>query len=353
MLGADPRLTHDQQEQVATLEQAGRHLLSIVNDLLDLAKVDAGKLELDYRPFSVRRFVDGCASLLQATADAKNVSLDIDVGADAPAGIRGDETRLRQILLNLLSNAIRFSPTGGSVRVRVRGRPAGLWLAVIDSGPGVPPEKQGLLFQDYAQLDPLTAREFGGSGLGLAISAALARAMGGRIGYEPRPEQGSLFWVELPFRVADEPDPAALEPSGEVVHRRGSECVLVVDDMPSNRLLMKAMLERAGFAVRLAEGGAEAVFSVAAGGIDLVLMDVQMPEVDGLEATRRIRNLAGPAADVPVIALTADVMSEHIQACLDVGMAGHVSKPVEWSKLVAEINRVVTRQPARWPSTAG
>jgi signal transduction histidine kinase/CheY-like chemotaxis protein len=344
VLAADRRLTTEQREQAVTLEQAGRHLLSLVNDLLDLAKIGAGKLELAIRPFAIRAVLNSCVSLLRATADARRISLHVDIAQDVPRRFEGDETRIRQLLLNLLSNAIKFSSAGMRVTVRVRAPAAGLRIEVIDNGPGVPPDKRNQLFQDYAQLDPLIARQFGGSGLGLAISAALVRAMQGRIGYEPgRQGQGSLFWIEVPLPEAG-PEPevvAEAESAAEATRPDRSGCILVVDDMPSNRLFMRTMLERAGYAVQLASGGAQAVDTVSKGGIDLVLMDVRMPDVNGFEATRRIRDLAGPAAHVPVVALTADAMPQQVQACLDAGMSGHVAKPVERADLMAEIGRVI------------
>jgi signal transduction histidine kinase/CheY-like chemotaxis protein len=344
VLAADRRLTPEHHEQAVTLEQAGRHLLSLVNDLLDLAKIGAGKLDLYIRPFEIEAILDGCISLLRAMADARRISVAVDTAQNVPSHFEGDETRVRQVLLNLLSNAIKFSPDGMSVTVRVQAPVQGLRVEVIDSGPGVPPDKRGLLFHDYAQLDPLVARQFGGSGLGLAISAALVRAMQGRIGHEPGPGgQGSTFWIEVPLPAISgpEPDHAETESPAVAMPPGRSGCILVADDMASNRLLMRVMLEQAGYEVRLAAGGLEAIEAVADGGIDVVLMDVHMPDMNGFEATRRICNLPGQAANVPVLAITADVLPEHLQACLDAGMSGHVAKPVERADLIAKIEGVI------------
>jgi signal transduction histidine kinase/ActR/RegA family two-component response regulator len=343
VLAEDEGFTSKQREQVETLEQAGRHLLSLVNDVLDLAKIDAGKFDLESRPFAVQSLATGCLSLLRATADARRISLELDIDPDVPRAVEGDETRMRQVLLNLLSNAVKFSPSDGRVAVRVQTRLAVLRLEIIDNGPGVPREKRDMLFQDYVQLDPVAAHRLGGSGLGLAISAALVRAMGGRIGWEAGPGgEGSLFWVEVPVRrSATEPPGLAAEGIRVTAPPVRAGRILVVDDMPSNRFLMSAMLERAGHSVQLASGGAEAIELLTRSEVDLVLMDVRMPEMSGFEAARRIRSIAGPVAQVPLLAVTADVLPEKIQACLDAGMNGYISKPVERMTLLAEIDRLL------------
>ena len=254
VLAEDEGFTSKQREQVETLEQAGRHLLSLVNDVLDLAKIDAGKFDLESRPFAVQSLATGCLSLLRATADARRISLELDIDPDVPRAVEGDETRMRQVLLNLLSNAVKFSPSDGRVVVRVQTRLGVLRLEIIDNGPGVPREKRDMLFQDYVQLDPVAAHRLGGSGLGLAISAALVRAMGGRIGWEAGPGgEGSVFWVEVPVRrSATEPPGLAAEGIRVTAPPVRAGRILVVDDMPSNRFLMSAMLERAGHSVQLA-----------------------------------------------------------------------------------------------------
>jgi signal transduction histidine kinase/ActR/RegA family two-component response regulator len=346
VLARDPRLTADQREQAATLERAGRHLLAVANDVLDLGTVEAGKLRLRRGPVELLPFMEGCTSLVQPQAEAKGIVLRHGLAEDAPNMVLGGETRLRQMVLNLLSNAVKFTPEGGEVRLHAlrRGPAGGLRLEVSDTGPGIPPDRRELLFRDFTQLEPSPGQEFGGAGLGLAISAALAKAMGGHIGCTTAPDgQGSLFWLELPLEEAaaawasvSELAPAA--PTGalsSVPPRR----VLVVDDVAANRLVARVLLESAGHAVELAADGEEAVEAVRRGGFDLVLMDVHMPGTDGLEATRRIRALDGAGRHVPIIALTADAMRDQIAQCLAAGMDGHLAKPLDRSALKHVLRR--------------
>ncbi|WP_372617225.1 response regulator [Falsiroseomonas sp.] len=346
VLARDPRLTADQREQAATLERAGRHLLAVANDVLDLAAVEAGKLRLRRSPVALLAFVEGCASLVRPQAEAKGIALRHALAPDAPEAVLGDETRLRQMVLNLLSNAVKFTPAGGEVRLHAlrRAQAGGLRLEISDTGPGIPPDRRALLFRDFTQLEPSPGQEFGGAGLGLAISAALAKAMGGHIGCTTAPDgHGSLFWLELPLEEAaagwasvSELAPAA--PVGalsSVPPRR----VLVVDDVAANRLVARVLLEGAGHAVELASDGAEAVEAVRQGEFDLVLMDVHMPGIDGLEATRRIRALDGAGRHVPIIALTADALRDQVAQCLAAGMDGHLAKPLDRAALMAALRR--------------
>jgi signal transduction histidine kinase/ActR/RegA family two-component response regulator len=340
VLARDPRLAADQREQAATLERAGRHLLAVANDVLDLAAVEAGKLPLRREPVAPGALLDGCAALVRPQAAAKRIALRQEVAPDAPAAVLGDATRLRQMVLNLLSNAVKFTPEGGEVRLRAaRAAPSGaLRIEVGDTGPGIPPERRPLLFRDFTRLESSPGQEFGGAGLGLAISAALARAMGGRIGCEDGPGgRGSLFWIELPLpEAAPPPEATAPAPAREAGPRRR---VLVVDDVAPNRLVARILLEGAGHEVELAADGAEAVAAVQRGGFDLVLMDVHMPGVDGLEATRRIRALEGAARRVPIIALTADALPDQMERCHAAGMDGHLAKPLDRASLLAVVGR--------------
>ncbi len=335
VLARDSALSAEQREQAATLERAGRHLLAVANDILDLAAVEAGKLPLRSQPIAWPALMEGCMALVRPQAMQKRIALTLEVTAEAPAGVLGDQTRLRQMVLNLLSNAVKFTPEGGAVRLRlgrsVRGPQR---IEVIDTGPGVPPERRALLFRDFSRLETAPGREFGGAGLGLAITAALAKAMGGTIGVDTGPGRiGSLFWLDLPLPEAPPPAAQAAMPAAEAPSRRRR--VLVVDDVAPNRMVARILLEGAGHEVALATDGAEAVEAVRRGGFDLVLMDIHMPGMDGLEATRRIRAQEAGGRRVPIIALSADALQAQVEQCRAAGMDGHLAKPLERGALMA------------------
>ncbi len=384
----DRRLVPDQRQHVATLEAAGRHLLAIVNDALDLAKIDAGHLAFRIRPFDPSEAMNACLALVRPAAEDKHIKLQLLLAAVLPGTISGDTTRLQQILLNLLWNALKFTPEGGAVTLRVGAGTDWLRCEIIDTGAGIPPEKEAMLFKDFARLDPNAAD---GTGLGLAISARLAERMGGRLVYHPGPGGvGSLFRLELPWpaveappeqvpeeayrepvelplpepvQVAPAPFPApVLEPAEAapqpVPARSGGLHLLVVDDVAANRAMMRALLTSDGHLVTAAENGAEAVALAARDRFDAILMDVRMPVMDGIEATRRIRMLAGEAGGVPIIAISADVMPETTRTCLSAGMNAMLAKPIERDALVATLRRLelqryrpVAREPAAVPHT--
>ena len=342
LLAADGGLTEAQRAQVQTLLGAGRHLLELVNGLLDLSKIEAGRLDLAPRTVALAHLLGSCAELLRPEAERKGISLRVSLAEGLPGHVRADPTRLRQLVLNLLSNAVKFTPPGGVVALRAMplvatdansGRT--VRLEIEDTGPGIPKEQQGRLFQDFQQIAPSLEP---GTGLGLAISARLAEAMGGRIGCDSEPGRGALFWVELPMVVeaAPEAQPAEAAPAAAARALR----VLVVDDVAANRLVARAMLTAAGHEVELAADGAEAIAAVEAGRFDVVLMDLQMPGMDGLEATRRIRALPPPQGRVPVLALTASALPEQIEACRAAGMDGHLAKPIERASLLALLDRI-------------
>jgi signal transduction histidine kinase/CheY-like chemotaxis protein len=477
----DSRMLPDQRQHVSALEAAGRHLLAIVNDALDLAKIDAGHLAFRIRPFDPAEAMDACLALVRPAAEDKGIKLQLLLAAALPRTISGDTTRLQQILLNLLWNALKFTHAGGAVTLRVGAGVDWLRCEVIDTGPGIPPEKEAMLFKDFARLDPNAAD---GTGLGLAISARLAERMGGRLVYHPGPGGvGSLFRLELPWPAVETPRDAppredlqepgeevretprtvtaesraapahedaapaedqavedqaaddravddqkilreevreslrvvvaeswsapvhedavmaedqpvegqkilreevreslrvvAAEPRSAPTHEdaapepavpplAGAEppCVeplrieaarapapatyarpaglnlLVVDDVAANRAMMRALLTSDGHLVITAENGVEAVALVAVDRFDAVLMDVRMPVMDGIEATRRIRKLLGEAGVTPIIAISADVMPETTRTCLAAGMNAMLAKPIERDALVATLRRL-------------
>jgi signal transduction histidine kinase/DNA-binding response OmpR family regulator len=367
----DPRIAADQKEQLQTLHDAARHLLDLVNGLLDLSKIAAGRLEMRPAPTELRPLLERCITLMGPEIVRKEQHFHMDVRVGVPAAVMADPTRLRQLLLNLLSNAVKFTPSRGEIWLRAIPLEDGkiLRLEVQDSGPGVPPEQQHLLFQDFVQLAaPTTGNDVGtGTGLGLAIASQLAALMGGRIGCDSPLEGGALFWVELPLPEAElpwqntaaaiapsvsEPAPAAqplpLPPPVRDLPLR----VLVVDDVAANRLVARAMLTSAGHHVTLVEDGSAALAAVEAGDFDLVLMDLQMPVMDGLEATRRIRQLPAPRSHLPIVAVTASVLPEQVDACRAAGMDAHLSKPIDRESLlrmVADFGRRAAMAPAGPP----
>jgi signal transduction histidine kinase/CheY-like chemotaxis protein len=352
----DPGLSAEQREQVNTLHEAGRHLLELVNSLLDLSKIEAGKLDLHTKDVALRPLLEGCAGLLAPEVDRKGLTLALDIAAGTPAAVEADALRVRQMLLNLLSNAVKFTPPGGRVDFRAaplgEGRP-GIRIEVQDTGPGVPPEKRHLLFEDFSQLFPVAgAGEGAGTGLGLAISARLAAAMGGRIGCDAEIRQGALFWVELPLKEVALPAaaPAAAPPSNAAPRGGRSLRVLVADDVAANRMVARAMLVAAGHRVDSAADGAEAVAAAAREAYDVVLMDVQMPVMDGLDATRRIREMEGGRSRVPILAVTASALPEQVEACRLAGMDGHLPKPIDRETLLSVVARLAAGETVAEPA---
>jgi signal transduction histidine kinase/DNA-binding NarL/FixJ family response regulator len=343
----DPQLTAEQRDQVATLQEAGQHLLELVNGLLDLSKIEAGKLDLHLADTALKPLLESCAGLLAPEVARKAQRFVLNIAPGTPGAVETDAMRLRQMLLNLLSNAVKFTPPGGKVELRalpLSGGREGIRIEVQDSGPGIPPEKRHLLFEDFSQLVTAPGDAGAGTGLGLAISARLAAAMGGRIACDPAVTQGALFWVELPLRPVSLPSPvpALAEAGASAVADARSLRVLVADDVAANRMVARAMLVAAGHRVDSAADGAEALAAVEREEYDVVLMDVQMPGMDGLEATRRIRGLPGMRSRVPVLAVTASALPDQVAACHAAGMDGHLPKPIDRESLLSAIARLAS-----------
>jgi signal transduction histidine kinase/CheY-like chemotaxis protein len=339
-LARDTSLKPVQAQQVDTLEAAGRHLLAIVNDTLDLARIDAGAVELVSRPFDPAVSAEGCLSLVRAAAVDKRIALRLTVDPATPPRVSGDSTRLQQILLNVLWNALKFTPAGGRVEMRVT-QTNGIRFEVTDTGPGIPQAARERLFQEFSPLDP----EFGGTGLGLAISARLATRMGGQLGYHPRPQgTGSMFRLDLPWDAVA-PEPEAM-PAPEASPQVTGLNLLVVDDVPANRFLLRTILTTEGHRATEAASCAEALIYLRTERFDAVLLDLRMPEVDGMETARRIRSLNDRVtASVPLIAVSADPAPETAAACYAAGMVGVITKPIERETLLAELQRLETSEP--------
>ncbi|WP_137127501.1 ATP-binding protein [Roseomonas sp. HF4] len=343
----DPRLTPEQREHVTTLHEAGRHLLDLVNGLLDLSKIEAGRLDLAPRAVHLRQLLEGCATLLEPEIARKALSFRLDMDEGLPEAARLDPLRMRQLLLNLLSNAVKFTPAGGRVDLRVRHLPGGsMRIEVADTGPGVPAAQRHLLFEDFVQLAPNSGPEPQGTGLGLAISARLVDLMGGTIGCEAPAGGGALFWIEIPLVAANA---AEILPLNEPVVQPSDETtalhILVVDDVAANRQIAEAMLVSAGHKVTLVEDGSGALLALERERFDAVLMDLQMPQMDGFETTRRIRALSAPAARVPVIALTASALPEQVEAARRAGMDAHLPKPLDRRVLLEVLRSLPRRSP--------
>ncbi|MBR0643614.1 ATP-binding protein [Plastoroseomonas hellenica] len=335
----DPRLEQDQRDQIRILHSAGRHLLELVNGLLDLSKIEAGRMELDPRPVALRDLLEGCVALLRTEVARKSIAFRMDLDPSLPAAVQADPTRLRQMLLNLLANAVKFTPSGGRVTLAASRLPDGrLRFEVHDTGPGIAEDQRHLLFRDFVQLATLGATGAHGTGLGLAISARLAAMMGGHIGCDSIEGDGSIFWVELPLAPAELPKGERRTDTATRPER--SLRILVVDDIAANRDVARALLRADGHVTEVADDGTAAVERVARGGVDVVLMDLQMPDMDGMEATRRIRALPPPHNRIPVLAVTASALPEQVEACRAAGMDGHLPKPIDRRALAAALARL-------------
>ena len=328
-------LTEDGRQMLEEALSCGQMLAELLNDVIDFSKIEAGRLELACEPLDPKALLGGVVRLLRPQAQIKGLDLAID--ADPALGwVRSDPVRLRQALFNLVGNAVKFTERG-SVTVRcVAPRPGFLRFEVQDTGIGIPADVQARIFQRFDQGDASTTRRFGGSGLGLAITRRLAEMMDGAVGFASDEGLGSTFWLEVAAESADAEAPAAesVQPIFDGVR------VLVVEDNPTNRMIASKLLQSMGAEVETAADGYLGVEAAAAGTFDLILMDVQMPGIDGLEASRRIRALGGVAGQVPIVALTANVLAHQRQTYLDAGMDGVVGKPISPTILVGEIARL-------------
>lgn len=337
----DTPLDSRQHDWAETIRYAGEAMLSLVNDTLDLSKIESGRLELERLPFDMRRLVDAIVMLMSARAREKGIGLTARVRPDVPPLVVGDPTRLRQILLNLVSNAIKFTEQGGvMVEVAVVGTEDGavrLRVAVIDSGIGISSEAQSRIFDFFSQADVSIARRFGGSGLGLAICNRLVQAMGGVLAVESgAPAYGSTFHFTVALPVASVPGRSAAT----------ALVVLVADDEPVSRKVTSLLLNHAGHRAVIAENGERAVAAVAEGGIDLVLMDMEMPVMDGFTAARNIRSLADPVqATVPIIALTGRSRADDAERYAAIGIDGVLPKPIDPDILDTFLDSTVARRP--------
>ncbi|MGE3275892.1 MAG: ATP-binding protein [Vicinamibacterales bacterium] len=339
LLDATP-LDEDQRRLVGVVQTSAQALLALVDDVLDFSKLEAGRVEVDARAFEPRILVDTVVRVVTAASTERRVDLSHQVDPSVPAWLRGDDTRLKQILLNLVSNAVKFTPPGGEVRLDVRldaTGPAGgvLVCRVRDSGIGIPADRLSRLFQPFSQADSSTTREYGGTGLGLAISQRLAVLLGGAISVESQPGVGSAFTLRVPAAEADAPaSPRPRLAAGS----RAALRILLAEDNPINQFVERRVLQQLGCACDVVANGREAVEALARSAYDVVLLDVQMPVMDGPAAAAEIRRRGLPAGRL--VALTADVTEDTRDACLAAGIDAYLTKPLHADRLAALLDSV-------------
>lgn len=364
---ATTRLDAEQRECVNTIQASTRSLLALVQDVLDISAIEAGKLKSDLVDFSLRELLDGIGLVLLPSARAKRIEYASMVAADVPDGLHGDAVHLQQVLMNLAGNAVKFTDRG-SVRLEValastEGSRVRLQFAVVDTGIGIPATARARLFEAFEQADASLSRRYGGTGLGTTIAKGLTEAMGGRIGFESTENSGSRFWVELPFEVAPSVAPAArpvAEPEsiatadtqnvidfGDVFRRHRARVrsmqVLVADDHVANRMVLQRMLQKAGHNVVTVDNGDDALSALEAGGFSLAIVDLHMPGVSGLDLLRELRVMeAGGGSRTPVVVLSADVTPESIQRCQQAGAHAFLPKPVVASRLLDTLAEIST-----------
>jgi len=347
---SETELTHDQERYVNVFKHAGENLLEILNDILDLAKIEAGHLTLDKASFNLSKTIDKACNSIAPKAQAKELEFTCQIGSEVPNRFIGDPTRIKQILLNLLGNAVKFTEAG-HVRMSVEAAHDGgvnpvLQFAITDSGPGIQPEKLDSIFDSFTQADNSTTRKFGGTGLGLAISKELVRMMGGRIWAESAHGSGSTFFFTIrlgtdttpvassQIETADLPPTNALLPTAQI---------LMVEDSRYNAFVIQTYLKNTPCQLTVVENGEEGVKEFRRGNYDGVLMDIQMPGMDGYEATRTIRKWEQEhdLDSTPIIAMTAHVQAEDEHRCLEAGANSHLPKPVKKSALFAMLRALI------------
>lgn len=342
---AKARLPVREQQFAKVISDSGRHLLSIITDILDFSRLEARQDDIVQAPFDLNALVERAMALASGLPGAAALQLSVTIGDDVPAWLIGDANRINQVLLNLLGNAVKFTDQG-SIQLSITAVPGsapaadGLTLrfTVTDTGTGVPSEYQGRLFEAFEQADSGRTRKAGGTGLGLAISKRIVALLGGQIGMRDAADQGSVFWFELPLQRAEPPVPAMAEmPAPLPGLPAGGLRVLVVDDTRTSQMVAALLLESLGHTPTIVENGAAALEIVQQQDFDVVLMDMRMPEMDGREATQRIRALGGHFAALPIIGLSADALDTVRDAGLAAGMTDYLTKPIQHDRLATAL----------------
>ena len=356
-LMAATQLNDEQHELLDTLRLSAKTLLGIINDILDFSKIEAGRMVLETLPFTPTVLVEEVVSIMAPAAHSKGLTVRTELSSSLPHSVAGDPLRLRQILLNFVGNAIKFTACGEVVIRAMRlkkgeGQSAWLRFEVQDTGVGIPPEKQAGIFDAFTQADSSVTRQYGGTGLGLAICKRLVELMGGQIGVYSQPGQGSCFWFEVPLPVIQEnaPEETTAQPSGSALnsHELDGVRVLLVKDNPVNQKVAIRMLQKLGCVVELAENGQQALEKLERASYDIVLMDMQMPVMDGLTATRLLRQREQQTGHHQVvIALTANAMQTDRELCLEAGMDDYLSKPLTLDALQVMLLRWVAQHKQR------
>lgn len=347
---SDTQLGTDQRRYVRTIDQSANHLLAIINDILDFSRLEAGHLDAEMGNFDVRELMESAVEIARGLPGADRLAVTCVVAEEIPVLLVGDAGRLSQLFLNLLGNAVKYTEKGtvslsahalkrswNEVRIR---------FAVTDTGIGIEEKARDRLFRPFEQANIRLARQKGGTGLGLAICKRIIDLLGGRIGVDSARGLGTTFWFELAFPIVQStlgPAPSPAAPASTIERRLR---VLVAEDTPANQVVARAILEKLGHRAQLVGDGDEAVVAAASGTFDLILMDVQMPVLDGYEATRRIRALPAPAGATPIIALTAFAQAADREEARASGMTDYLGKPIRLPDLAAAIDRVFERPAA-------
>jgi CheY-like chemotaxis protein/anti-sigma regulatory factor (Ser/Thr protein kinase) len=337
------KLTRQQRRYIELVRTANVALLAIANDILDFSKVEAGQVEIECRAFSLKALIRNTLAIARVAAKTKNLLLEYSVDPGVPEWLMGDHARLRQVLLNLLSNAVKFTDAGSiALNVRMDSATDGrerIRFAVTDTGIGVPAAQQYRLFKKFSQVDSSDSRRRGGTGLGLAICKRLVELMDGEIGVVSETGKGSTLWFAVHLPPAAKPE---IEPNIEITREEsdpGDARILVVDDVDTNREIVEAYLEDIGYHVDTVGSGVEAIQALGSERYDLVLMDIQMPIMDGVTATRHIRAMPPPIKNIPVIAMTGNVLPQQVRSYLNAGMSDHIGKPIERAQLYNNVRR--------------
>ncbi|WP_432383436.1 ATP-binding protein [Duganella sp. P38] len=342
ILKRDKSLNATQQSGISTIQQGGQHLLALINDVLDLSRVDAGKMEFHPKPVRLNDLLSVVADIMRVRAEQKHLCFELELHDGLPAAVSVDETRLRQVLLNLLGNAVKFTDRG-AVRLRVSPLPpavseegvAPLRFEVIDEGIGIAADQQEAIFRPFEQVGD-ASRRAGGTGLGLAISRQLVRLMGGTLRVDSVPGKGSHFWFEVPLKVVEAPGAPATGERLAGGYAGPRKTILVVDDVATNRALLRDLLGSLGFRTLEAENGTAALMQSQAARPDMVLLDMVMPGMDGIETTRRLR-ADQRTSETPVLIISASSTPEEEERSLEVGANAFLAKPVNEHDLLREI----------------